>query len=96
MLSRKVCVSNYRSILSKNFRIARSLSAQPVGNFKPSEDEFSKALPYEEIPGLTKFELIKRFLLPGGEYRNKSMADIQTKMRKEFGDFYKVNFKLIQ
>lgn len=69
--------------------LIRSLSAQAAVSFKPKdEDDFANAKPFDEIPGLSKFEMIRRFM-PGGQYDKKPIFDIQKSMRDEFGDFYR-------
>lgn len=77
----------YFSISSKYG--SRRLSAQAAVSFKHTEEEYANAIPFEEIPGLTRFELIRRFI-PGGKFHNMSVIDIQIKMRQEFGEFYKM------
>lgn len=73
-------------LLTNSLKLIRRLSAQVAASFKPSDDEFAKAIPFEEIPGLSKFDLMRRFL-PGGKFHNASIIDIQQGMQNEFGDF---------
>lgn len=84
-----ICVVGHRRIASSIKFSVRAFSAQPAVNYKPNNDEFEKAKPFREIPGLTKFELIKRFM-PGGKFASISMADVLKSLRGEFGDFYKM------
>lgn len=74
-----------REVLIKS----RGLSAQAAVSFKPKHNELQEAKSFKEIPGLSRFELIKRFML-NGQYQNLSMFDIQNRMREEFGDFYRM------
>lgn len=67
----------------------RSLSVQAVVSFKPSDDEYANAVPFDEIPGLNRFQVMKRFL-PGGKFHGASVIDIQSMMRNEFGDLYRM------
>lgn len=67
----------------------RYLSAQAAVSFKPNDGEYVNAIPFEEVPGLSKFELLRRFI-PGGKFHNVSIIDIQKNLRQEFGDFYKM------
>lgn len=90
MMLQSVRSVNFRPIaLSNKLRITRSLSAQAAVNFKPNDEEYSKARPFDSIPGPSKFEMI-RFFMPGGKFHNSQMADIQQSMRSEYGDLYKV------
>lgn len=45
--------------------LKRQLSAQAAVSFKPSDEDFVKAIPFEKIPGPGKFEHIRSFM-PGG------------------------------
>lgn len=87
MLWRNISTSKV-SVLKLN-KFSRSLSAQLAKSFVPKDDEYSKALPFEAIPGLSKFKTIQRFL-PGGKFHHMSIIDIQSSMRNEFGDFYRM------
>lgn len=88
MMIRSARLFNY--LRSEHQKVSRKLSAQAALSFKPSsEDEYAKAKPFNDIPGLSKFELIRRFI-PGGKYHNKSILDIQRSLRREFGDFYRL------
>lgn len=88
---RRVCFSSYRSqilfLSSQNGH--RALSAQAAESYKPKGDEYENAIPFDQIPGLSKFELIKRFM-PGGKFNKMSMIDIQKSLRQELGDFYRL------
>ena len=80
-----------RKFLQTSSQIAsRNLTAQAAVSFKPKDDaEFSKARPFGEIPGLTKLQLIRSFI-KGGKFHNKSIIEVQTSLRREFGDFYRM------
>lgn len=69
--------------------LIRRLSTQTGASFKPNEKEYANARPFESIPGLSRFEMFRRFL-PGGKYYKVTMSDIQKKLRDEFGDFYRL------
>lgn len=85
---RSARIFNYLRL--ENRKGIRKLSTQTALSFKPSNDEeFAKAKPFEDIPGLSKFELIRRFV-PGGKYHKMSIIDVQKSMRGEFGDFYRM------
>lgn len=88
---RRACFFNYRRDLlpSRSQNLYRKLSAQSAVSFKPNDEEYANAIPFEEMPGLSKFELIKRFL-PGGKFHNMSVVDIQRRLRDELGDFYRL------
>lgn len=58
-------------------------------SFKPNNDDFEKARPFEEMPGLNKFQLITRFL-KGGKYHGMALNEIQSSLRSEFGEFYRM------
>lgn len=50
-------------------KLVRQFAAQPVAakeNLSKFEQEWAKAKPFSEVPRISKFEIIKRFL-PGGE-----------------------------
>lgn len=79
-------VSYQNNFLCQSF--ARRLSAQAAISYKPKDDEYANAIPFNEIPGLSKFELIRRFL-PGGKFHKMSFIDILQLSRDEFGDFHK-------
>lgn len=53
------------------------------------KDEYAKALPFNEIPGLSKFELVKRFMV-GGKFHNVDLSDVFRSLRAELGDFYRL------
>lgn|SRR5690349_4862915 len=90
MMLQNVRSLNSRLIESyKILKVTRSLSTQAAVNFKPNDDEFSKARPFKEIPGISLFQLIRRFA-PGGMYHSMTIFDMQLSMRKEFGDFFKM------
>lgn len=57
--------------------------------FKPNNDEYEKARPFEEMPGLNRFQLITRFV-NGGKYHGMRLSEIQRSLRQEFGDFYRL------
>lgn len=71
------------------FGALRCFSAQAAASYSLKDDDVTKALPFEEIPGLSRFELLKRFL-PGGKFRNLDLIKIQQSMRSELGDFYRL------
>lgn len=91
MMIRRINFSSYhRQVLSlSSLNGQRQLSAQAALSYKPQGDEFEKAIPYDEIPGLSKFELIKRFI-PGGKFSKLSILEIQRSLRAEFGDFFRL------
>lgn len=47
------------------------------------------ARPYEEIPGPSKFQLIRGFL-PGGKFQGDSLKEFTKKCREEYGDLFKL------
>lgn len=67
----------------------RSLSAQAAVSLKPNEEEYANAIPFKEIPGLSKFEFLRRFM-PGGKFYKASYVDIQKNLRNELGDFFRL------
>ena len=69
--------------------VIKRLSTQTAHSFKPNDEEYAKAIPFDQIPGLSTFEMIRRFL-PGGKFYNTPFTDIQSNLRKEFGDFYRL------
>lgn len=77
-------------LLAEHRTLIRSLSAQAAVSFKPkNEDEFANAKPFDEIPGLSKVELMQRFM-PGGQYDKMSIIDVFKRMRDELGDFHQM------
>jgi cytochrome P450 family 12 len=68
---------------------ARSSSAQAAVSMKQTEEDFVNAQPFEKMPGLGKFEFLKRFL-PGGKFHNVTMMYMQSSLREEFGDLYRL------
>jgi cytochrome P450 family 12 len=67
----------------------RLLSALASPSFKPTSDEYSDAKPFEDIPGPSKFDMLRGFL-PGGKFHNKSIVDVSSDLRSQFGDFYRM------
>lgn len=45
---------------------------------------------FDDVPGPTKFQLLRGFI-PGGKYYGNSLRDFVNTCRKEFGDLYKIN-----
>ena len=72
-----------------NNEVAKRLSTQTAVSFKPNDEDYAKAIPFDQIPGLSTFEMIRRFL-PGGKFHNISVLEFQNSLRKEFGDFYRL------
>ncbi|XP_055921318.1 uncharacterized protein LOC129952612 [Eupeodes corollae] len=52
---------------------------------EPSTD-WENARPFNEIPGPTKFEIIRGFM-PGGDYYKKPVTDFFNALRQNYGDF---------
>ncbi|KAL7047149.1 hypothetical protein ACKWTF_002810 [Chironomus riparius] len=48
------------------------------------QDEWNNAKPYENIPKLSKFQLIRGFL-PGGKFRNANLMELHRILNKEYG-----------
>lgn len=71
----------------ETFLIARNLSTQ--ASFKLKDKEYDEAKKFDEIPGLSKLELIRRFM-PGGKFHQCSIIETQNILREEFGDFYRL------
>lgn len=68
----------------------RAASAQAAISYIPSNDaEYAKAKTFDEVPGLTKFELLRRFV-PGGKFHKMPMLDVFKSMRDEYGNLYKM------
>ena len=58
-----------QTISRGQIKLMRQFSAQPVAakeNLSKFEQEWANAKPFSEVPRISKFEIIKRFL-PGGE-----------------------------
>lgn len=91
MMIRRICFSSYQRqalcLSSQNGN--RKLSAEAAISYKPKGDEYENAIPFDQIPGLSKFELIKRFM-PGGQFSKMSIIDIQKSLRAEFGDLVRL------
>lgn len=75
--------------LSSKYGSKRLLTAKAAVSFKSNAEDYANAIPFDEIPGLTKFEMLRRFV-PGGKFHNMSVIDIQKALREEFGDFFKM------
>lgn len=88
---RRVCQFVCHSKVLSTFYLNgnRRLSAQAAVSLKPTDEEYAKAFPFEQIPGLSKLQLLKRFL-PGGKFYKMAMNDVQTSLRDELGDFYRL------
>lgn len=81
------------SSLKLNKVIFRSLATQanltevcPHANGSPSIDPV-KAKPFEKIPVISKYSLIRGFL-PGGEFYGKNHDDLYRTIRSKFGDVF--------
>ncbi|CRK88991.1 CLUMA_CG002512, isoform A [Clunio marinus] len=88
MISRGILGLNF-FFQSKSLTLIRKLSVQAAASYKPTDDEYARAKPYEQIPSLTKIELAKRFL-PGGKFHEKSIVDVQVMLRDELGELYRI------
>ncbi|CRL02886.1 CLUMA_CG015847, isoform A [Clunio marinus] len=53
-----------------------------------NDSEWKNAKPYSQIPGLTKFGLV-RAVSPGGKYNNLNIIEMSLKMQEEYGNFVK-------
>lgn len=80
-------VSNPHKLSSAS--LVRKQSAQAAVSFKPKEDEYANAIPFEQMPGLSKFKFVKRFL-PGGKFYKMPLNIMQLSLREEFGDIYRL------
>lgn len=73
----------------QNILLYRRLSAQAGVKFKPKDEEYINAAAFKSIPGLSKFEFLRRFL-PGGKFHKASFIDIHRALRNELGNFYRL------
>ncbi|XP_053945324.1 cytochrome P450 CYP12A2-like [Anastrepha ludens] len=53
----------------------------------PLTDEWASAKPFQAIPGPSKYKLFVEFL-PGGRFHNKSLVELNTLWRKNYGDIF--------
>jgi hypothetical protein len=68
--------------LSNQFVLRRCFSTASIN----LENELQAAKPFEAIPKISAFTLFTRSLLPGGKYYKKSLTELHTLMRKEYGN----------
>ncbi|CAO1351187.1 unnamed protein product [Diamesa serratosioi] len=69
------------------FELVRQFSAQPVAakqNISKFEQEWANAKPFSEVPRISTYQIIRRFL-PGGKYYKKPLVDMHKLMKAEFG-----------
>jgi cytochrome P450 family 12 len=82
-------IRNFK-VLSRDYVfLKRNFSAQAAVAFKPKVTEYDAVKNFEEMPTLSKFELLKRFM-PGGKFHQKSMLDSQKMLREELGTIYRM------
>lgn len=81
-------IRNQNSLL-KLICVKRSFGAQAAVSVKVKDVDHAAAKGFEEIPSLSRFELIKRFM-PGGKFHNKSVVDTQRMLRDELGTIFKM------
>lgn len=53
------------------------------------DKEWHSAMPYESIPGPTKWDFIRGFA-PGGKYAKLSLPQMIEKFQKDYGDIMKI------
>jgi hypothetical protein len=87
--SSKMMIRRVNLFGRESFFKVKHFSTKTAASFKPKSTDYDEAKPFEEIPGLTKFEAITRFM-PGGRYHKASMTDVQKLMREEFGSLYRI------
>ncbi|MGL5405736.1 MAG: hypothetical protein ACRDAX_02955, partial [Propionibacteriaceae bacterium] len=79
-----------KKLLNCDFSLLRrNYSAQAAVAFKPKVSEYDTAKSFDEMPTLSKFELIRRFM-PGGKFHQRTMIDVQKMLREELGTIYKL------
>jgi cytochrome P450 family 12 len=71
------------------FQLQRNLSAQPAISIKQSEADYGTVKRFEDMPTLSRFELIKRFM-PGGKFHQVTMPDVQKMLQDELGTIYRM------
>lgn len=82
-----------RSSLKLNKLVWRSLATQTNAqticpyNKEAPNTPYARAKPYNEIPVVSKYYLIKGFL-PGGEFYGKSLNDFYKGARSKYGDIF--------
>jgi cytochrome P450 family 12 len=79
-------IRNSSNINFKSFLARRNLSVKTAISLK-SEDGLTKR--FEEMPTLSRFELMGRFM-KGGKFHNTSMLDINKMLREELGTIYRM------
>lgn len=92
-------VANNLKLLRKNILIIRNLSQNTIHSQSvPTSDqpisrdkEWDTALPFESIPGPSKFDMLREFLLPGGEYRGLDMPQMSEKLYQDYGEITKIS-----
>ena len=83
---------NFRNVLQfQTITSQKFFSAQPAlaENDSKLNDELAKAKPFDQIPAITKFGLIRAFL-PGGRYFKLSLGDMHKQMHSDFGNIMKM------
>lgn len=81
MLSSRRVLTSFRS---SSFSLC-NYSTKPKIDYAVSEN----ARPFEEIPGPTRFQLI-RGVLPGGIFHGHSLKEFGSILRKQYGDLIKI------
>ena len=72
---------------NQKYVLSRVFSAQPAVAKKSSKlkEGWAAAKPFDQVPKLSKFEMVRGFL-PGGKYYNISLLDIHKKLIQEYGN----------
>lgn len=71
-------------LLSSNVHSAAAVPAEIL-----NEESWATARPYKDVPGPTKWDLVK-FFRPGGTLSNKNFADVQEELQKRYGNIVKL------
>ncbi|KAL9917904.1 cytochrome P450 12b2 [Glossina fuscipes fuscipes] len=65
------------------------IKSSSIAYAEQSDTEWSRALPYNSLPGPSRLRLIKE-VLPGGKYYNVNMMELNRLLRETYGDIYLV------
>lgn len=70
----------------QNYAVAATVNAEPA---LQQDESWSKARPYKDIPGPSKWELTKLFR-PGGQLDGAEFDDVQLEFKNRYGNLCKL------
>lgn len=63
---------------------------KPLAAAAAESDEWKAAKPYEDIPVMSMWDVLRNFVLPGGKYKNLDTTEMMNMFYKDLGNIGKI------